>query len=100
MSDPMEKILSSDSDPYRFSPSKKILEQVMEVGSTEFLADSVEKMLERIALLELFLENRTNITIIEEELTEFQSSDHEKVQEATLQLTHLFFGSISRREGG
>ncbi len=100
MPDSLSESLAAGENPYGATQTRAILLRLFESASPEGLTEATEKMLQRIALLEILIEERHGISVEAGELGELLSHDLPRIQEATLQLAHLFYGNVAHREGG
>lgn len=102
--DPMAEALSNsgpgDQDPYGVSEAHTILLRLFNSAPPEVLADAVRTYLERLALLELYLEEAMEVEIDVEALKRFHEQHLPALRAATTQLAHLLHGNVARREGG
>jgi hypothetical protein len=100
--DPMADILGDSGgsqDPYGTSEAYTILNRLLNSAPPEVIADAVETFLQRLALLELYLENE-EIDLDAAALKTFRETHLPQLRDATTQLAHLLHGNVARREGG
>lgn len=100
MSDPLAEALNMGDDPYRKQPHTSVLIQLIRSTPAPTLANEINSILKRLVVLEMFLEEERDITISREELDKFVQSEAPRIEEQLQIQTTLFFGSISKKEGG
>jgi len=86
-------------DPYGGSPALTILRQLFGHAHPEALAHVTESYLERLTLLEMYLEEELELEISSEQLADFLARRQPEVKQETAKMAHLFYGKIASREG-
>ncbi|MBZ0264761.1 hypothetical protein K8I28_08840 [bacterium] len=100
MSDPLADALGMGDDPYGKLPHTSVLIQLINSTPAPILANEINTILKRLVVLEMYLEEKRDLTISKEELESFIQSEAPRIEEQLKIQTTLFFGSISKREGG
>lgn len=99
MSDPLSAILSASGDPYGSSEAQRVLAQALERYGAIATASVTESFLQRIVLLEMFMEEKLQTEISQEELETFLHANRPRINEETGQLAQIFYGKLATREG-
>ncbi len=100
MTDPLAKLVNDEDGAYGVTPTRSLLKRMYEVSSPEFFLEATEQMLERIVLIEMFLEEEQGYKISKEELEEFRSKRMPDIKKEIGRMVQLLYGSVARREGG
>lgn len=82
------------------SEAYTILLRLVNSAPPEVVADAMKQFLERLALIELYLEEDVQIEVDGEDLKRFRETHMPELKGATTQLAHLLHGNVARREGG
>lgn len=99
MADSDERLRSLGENPYGGSPALTILRQLFNNAHPDALAFVTESYLERLTLLEMYIEEETDLEIGAEQLEDFLARRHPEVKEETAKMANLFYGKIASREG-
>ena len=100
MGDPLSEIMDSGVNPYGITPTMSQLKRLYELSSPHYFLESVESLLERVVVLEMFLEEQRELSISTEELKDFRDRNLPRIQKQADLLAGLMFGSVARKEGG
>lgn len=98
--DPLSKALDTGDDPYGTPPARAVLMALFEGAHPALLADTTTQFLERLTLLEMYLEQEMNLEIGHEDLERFRASRAQDIALETAKMAQLFYGKIATREGG
>jgi len=100
VTDPLSKLIHDEDSAYGVTPTRSLLKRMYDVSSPELFLEATEQMLERIVLIEMFLEQERGYKISKEELEKFRSKNMPEIKQEIGRLASLLYGSIARREGG
>ncbi|MFH0882565.1 MAG: hypothetical protein V2A56_06240 [bacterium] len=98
--DPLSQALESGDDPYGTPPAQSVLKTLFKGAHPELLAEATAIFLERLTLLEMYLEQEMNLEIGQKELERFRNSRADDIALETARMAQLFYGKIATREGG
>ena len=98
--DPLAHALDAGDDPYGTPAAQAILKTLFGSAHPALLADATNQFLERLTLLEMYLEQEMNLDISQEELEQFRSEHAKELADETARMAQLFYGKIATREGG
>ncbi len=97
--DPLSNALQSDEDPYRTPPVRSILLSLFEGAHPALLAEATGTFLERLTLLEMYVEEEMKLPIEQEDLEKFRANHIDELARETARMAQLFYGRIASREG-
>ncbi|MDP8205944.1 MAG: hypothetical protein P9L92_04705 [Candidatus Electryonea clarkiae] len=100
MSDPLAKLLDDEDKIYGKTPTISLLLRMYEVSTPEVFLEEIEKLLERVVLLEMFLEEEHDFHISKEKLEDFRSRRYTDLQVEMGRMASIVYGAISSRESG
>jgi hypothetical protein len=98
--DPLSRTLEAGDDPYGTPPAQSVLRTLFEGAHPAVLAEATAVFLERLTLLEMYLEQEMNLDISQEDLERFRASRSDDIAHETARMAQLFYGKIATREGG
>ncbi len=100
MSDPMADTLFSNEKGTGAGNALTILNALFNQSSPPVMAHATEKILERLVILEMYMEEELKLDISGDELGDFRESHFPRIQGEVGKLANIFYGSVASREGG
>ena len=99
MDDPLADIVNEDNIS-GVTPTHSLLMRMFEQYPPEVSLLTMETLLERVVLLETYIEEVKNFSVSSEELEDFRSRNWPRIEKEIALQTQLMFGKLAGREGG
>jgi hypothetical protein len=98
--DPLAAFVADEGDAYGISVTQSLLKRLIETASPEAIVAELDGFLERLALLEMFLEEERRMEIDSTELKQFRIRIRPQLEKEKSNLAAALYGAVARREGG
>jgi len=98
--DPLSSAVSEGNNPYGTPPAEAILNSLFKGAHPAVLAEVTRTFLERLTLLEMYLEQELKLEIDSSGLEKFRESHLPDLNREAAKMAQLFYGRVATREGG